>query len=152
MTNKLFSLTISIGILFISCNSNDVVYEKLLNKELDDSKSFFETQINEQDSFIDFKVGDYPYLQPQCDSLKNLKLELDKLINQSIIKQKDSASVRKLKIKIERKSKKNLDFNSLNITTKIEDKLFSKIVKLDMIKAKYALNKNFISRKCNLVQ
>ena len=151
MKLRTFFLSFTITI-FASCKNDESINTYILNNQLEDSRYYFESLIKSQDLFIENKLADYPYLQTQFDSLKKIKTEIDNIIAQKNIYQKDSISFLKLKNQIESQKKLNLVFNSLKIKEKVEDTLFQKIIILDLLKAKYEINEAFISRKCNILE
>ena len=151
MKLRTFFLSFTITI-FASCKNDESINTYILNNQLEDSRYYFESLIKSQDLFIENKLADYPYLQTQFDSLKKIKTEIDNIIAQKNIYQKDSISFLKLKNQIESQKKLNLVFNSLKIKEKVGDTLFQKIIILDLLKAKYEINEAFISRKCNILE
>ena len=153
MNPKFFFLNLFLVLSLVSsCNRSENTYTELLNKEIQDSNSFLQSEIILQDSHIEFKVGDYPYKKPSYDSLNRVKVKVDSFSKKNNFHQQDSNLIKKFKIQIEKESGQSFDFNCLMIKTKVKDSIFSKIAKLDLLKVKYVLNKRFIIEKCNIVE
>jgi hypothetical protein len=150
MNSKVLCLFLSI--LLFSCNKKqEKIYTEILYNELNESKSFIQNQIIQQESYIESKVSDFPYLKSSNDSLKKLKLEIENFEHKNRIYQKDSLTILKFKKKIELKSNQTFELESVKIKSEIENRIFNKLFELDMTKMKYKLNESYIATKCNIV-
>ncbi len=140
-------------LLIVSCQKkSENVYVEMLNSELNDSKDFLTENINQIKYAIEYKVSDYPYLKSSYDSLKIANDRIDYVILHSADIKKDKSILNKLKKEIETNSKLSFIFKSLTLKNGFDEKLYLKIVELDLLKAKYKLNVNYFEKHCNIVQ
>ena len=145
-------LCLFLSTLLFSCNNKqEKIYTEILYNELNESKSFIQKQINQQESYIESKVRDFPYLKSSNDSLKKLKLEIENFEHKNRNYQKDSLTILKFKKKVELKSNQTFELESVKIKSEIENRIFNKLFELDMTKMKYKLNESYIATKCNIV-
>lgn len=140
-------------LLIVSCQKkSENVYGEILNSELNDSKDFLTVNVNQIKSAIEYKVSDYPYLKSSYDSLNIINDRIDYIILHSAEVKKDKSILNKLKSDLETNFKLSLIFKSLTLKNGFDEKLYFKIVELDLLKAKYKLNESYFKKHCKIVQ
>lgn len=150
---KYWKINLITILLIASCQKkSENVYVEILNSELNDSKAYFTENISQIKSAIEFKVGDYPYLKSSYDSLKITNDRIDYVILHSADIKKNKSILNKLKSDLETNSKLSFVFKSLILKDGFDEKLYLKIVEVDLLKAKYKLNENYFEKHCNIIQ
>ena len=138
--------------LFHSCDKKGDLYKQLLNREINNSKTLLTTEIKTQESFIEFKVDYYPYMEESYDVLKTNRKLISNLISQDTIQVKDSIFIRKFKNQLELVYNQTFDFNCLLIKSNIDKSMFLSIFRNDLLMMKYKLNQRYISLYCNKIE
>lgn len=153
MAIKNWNISLISILLIVSCQKkSENVYAELLNSELNESKTFLSENVGQIKSAIESKVIDYPYLQSSYDSLKTANDRIDYAIAHATNIKKDKDVLNKLKNDLETNFKLSFTFKSLELENGFDGNLYLKIAELDLLKAKYMLNKNYSKKHCNIVQ
>jgi ribosomal protein L16 Arg81 hydroxylase len=136
----------------VSCQKkSESVYQELLNSELNDSKTFLNENTNQIILAIESKVIDFPYLKTSFDSLMTTNTRIDYAISHSSNIKNNKEFLNKLKSDLETNYKQSFSFKSLSLEKEFDEKLYLKIVEIDLLKAKYKINEIYCRKNCNKV-
>ena len=144
---KMFFYSITLLIFVTSCINKDEKLTRIIIYSNDNLDLLLKDEIRNQIEYIDMKTSDYPFLFEDGNNILNLKNSVDSfLISDKIFNELEFINYRD---SLKNHYNLNLKFEKIEY---FNDSIKKIILMNDILIVNYTINKEFIKKRCNIME